>query len=455
MDEKIIMSDELTIKKLQKLLVGSYFNRKVQLQRYYDYYKGKQDILTKSYTDPSKPCNKIVTNFCHQIVQQYLGFNIGVPATYEVAERILDVLKYNDVSEKDNLLLKNALIYGKAFELNYIDEEGKNRFDIIDTRFGLDIYKDELNNDELKYFIRLYVTDNSNKLQNDNWRIEVYDKENIYLYSCNYNYGNITLMEVKPHHFNQVPVVVFDLNKENQSIFAQVMSLQDSYNTLLSSEIDDWEAFVDSYLVLQGVSANDDDIVKMRTNRVLVLDPESKAYYLTKDVKSTQIENMLDNIKNLIFKISNTPDFSDPAFMGNSGRALQYKITGFNNISKAIMDRMEKALRKRIELIENINKIKDETIEYMDVHIEFTQNIPTDELETAEMINLLKNTVSDKTLISLLSFVRNPEQEVKEVIKQKEFQAKLENKESTNNVTTNITENRDTPLTAKEVSKDD
>lgn len=454
MDEKLIMSGEMTVEKLQKILVDFYSNKKVQLQRYYNYYKGKQDILNKHYIDPSKPCNKIVTNFCHQIVQQYLGFNIGVPATYEVRDEILDVLKYNDYSEKDNLFLKNALIYGKAYELNYIDEEGKNRFDIIDTRFGLDIYKDELNNDELKYFIRLYVTDNSNKLQNDNWRIEVYDKENIYLYSCNYNYSNINLIEVKRHYFNQVPVVVFDLNKERQSIFAQIMSLQDSYNTLLSSEIDDWEAFVDSYLVLQGVSANDQDIAKMRTNRVLVLDPDSKAYYLTKDVKSTQIENMLENIKDLIFKISNTPDFSDPAFMGNSGRALQYKITGFNNISKAIMDRMEKALRKRIELIENINNLKGETTEYTNVHIEFTQNIPTDELETAEMINLLKNTVSDKTLISLLSFVRNPDQEIKDVIKQKEMDATLE-ASSSNTINSNITQDRDTPLTAQEVSKDD
>lgn len=451
MDEKIVMSGELTIEKLQKLLTDVYSNYKPYLNRFYNYYKGKQDILYKSYKDKSKPCNKIITNFCHQIVQQYLGFNMGVPASYEVDSSILDVLKYNDVSEKDALFLKNALIFGKSYELQYIDENGKNRFDTIDTRFGLDIYESELNNDELKYFIRLYSVDNTDKLQNDNWRIEVYDRSKIYLYSCNYNYSNINLIDVKEHHFNQVPVVVFELNKERQSIFAQVMSLQDSYNALLSSEIDDWESFVDSYLVLQGVSVEREQIEEMRTNRILVLDPQSQAYYLTKDAKSTQIENMLNNIKDLIYKISNTPDFSDPSFMGNSGRALQYKITGFNNVSKAIMDRMEKALRKRIELIENINNLKGESTNFKDIHIEFSENIPVDELETAEMINLLKGIVSDKTLVSLLSFVRNPEQEVKEVQKQNLAQANLEN----NSTISNVTENRTTPLTAQEVSKND
>ena len=423
---KIVINGDLTESKLKEILISYYMNTKPKMDKLYDYYLGKQQILNKYYTDESKPCNRIVVNFCNQIVQQYLGFNIGIPVTYLAPDDILEILKYNDVTDKDNLFLRNALIYGKSFELEYIDEDGQNRFDIVDTRYGLDIYSDSLSQDELKYFIRMYCVDNTmGDINTENWRVEVYDKENVYLYKCNYSFTNLSLLDVRKHYFNQVPVVVFGLNEEEQSIFSQILSLQDGYNTLISSEVDDWESFVDCYLILKNVSATNEDIAKMKTNRVLVLDGDSEASYLTKDVSSTQIENMLTNIKDLIFKMSNAPDFSDPNFMGNSGKALQYKLTGFNNISKAIMDRMERALRKRIELIEDINKTKTGTDDFYEVEIKFTQNIPADDLEVAQVINTLRGMVSNKTLISLLPFINDADKELEELDKENEAKATL------------------------------
>jgi hypothetical protein len=47
---------------------------------------------------------------------------------------IVDILSYNDVRTEDSELLKQALIYGRSFEINYIDEDGKQRFKVLDTR---------------------------------------------------------------------------------------------------------------------------------------------------------------------------------------------------------------------------------------------------------------------------------------------------------------------------------
>mgnify|MGYP003311877078 CR=1 FL=1 len=44
-----------------------------------------------------------------------------------------------------------------------------------------------------------------------------------------------------------------DINIEETSIFNQITSLQDSYNTVLSSSIDDWESFCDAYLLLTAI----------------------------------------------------------------------------------------------------------------------------------------------------------------------------------------------------------
>jgi hypothetical protein len=47
---------------------------------------------------------------------------------------IVDILSYNDVRTEDSELLKQALIYGRSFEINYVDEDGKQRFKVLDTR---------------------------------------------------------------------------------------------------------------------------------------------------------------------------------------------------------------------------------------------------------------------------------------------------------------------------------
>lgn len=69
------------------------------LQRYWDYYSGKQDILAKFYEDQSKPCNRVVVNYCLSTVQNYQGYLTGKEITYSSPNdisQIQDVLNYND-----------------------------------------------------------------------------------------------------------------------------------------------------------------------------------------------------------------------------------------------------------------------------------------------------------------------------------------------------------------------
>ena len=79
---RYILSGDLTTNKLQEILQNFSINDRKRYNNYYNYFLGKQKITEKAYKDPSKPCNKVVVNFCNQIVQQYLGFNIGIPVTY-------------------------------------------------------------------------------------------------------------------------------------------------------------------------------------------------------------------------------------------------------------------------------------------------------------------------------------------------------------------------------------
>lgn len=413
-------NEALTVDIISRIIQSFELKEKVKLSKYFNYYEGKQNIINKSYKDASKHCNKIVKNYCYSIVNNYEGYNVGIPITYNSNDDItalVDVFNYNDIKNADSVLLRNALIYGVAYEIVYIDEDAKQRFKAIDPRECIPVYDDTLE-EELLYMIRYYKKPTW-KNEEIKYIVEVYSESTVTKYESNGNFSSLSVVtEEQPHYFQQVPFVVFKLNNEQESIFDKVMSLQDAYNELLSSEVDDFQAFTDAYLVLKGTGIDEEEAAAMRENRILMLDENDSAEYLTKSISDTQIENMLKNINDSIHVISNSPDFNDDKFMATSGIAMRYKLVGFENTSSAIVSNMTKAIQKRIELLYTVMGLISGDM-YKDVQIKFTRNLPVDNTETINVINGLRGLVSDRTLISLLPFVSDVDAEMEAVAAQK------------------------------------
>lgn len=410
---------ELTPEKIIQIIQQFQTSDKPKLEKYYKYYKGDQDIMRKAVKDSSKPCNRIVSNYCYNIAQNYLGYLAGLPITYTSQDdmsAIQEILNYNDVDNEDSELLRNALIYGRAFEVCYLDELAQQRFTVLDSRECIPVYDNTLNQ-ELLYVIRFYITENIG-LNNVKYQIDVYSADSIKSYETDGGFSSCRLLGETKHYYKQVPVSVFSLNTEEESIFDKVMTLQDAYNNLLSSEVDDFSAFVDAYLILKGITADEDDLADMKEKRILLLDEGADASYLSKNISDTQIENMLSNINNTIHKIANSPDFNDEKFMAQSGIALRYKLVGFENTSSAIVSRMTKALQKRIELITEIMNLTGESM-WRDIEIHFTRNLPVNTLEIAQMVNQLRGLVSDATLLSQLPFITDVYRELEILQEQK------------------------------------
>ena len=420
---RYIVSDDLGPEKIRQLLNHWQMNDRVKLQRKYDYYNGKQKILNKTYSDPSKPCNRVVTNYCRSIVSNFAGFNLGIPATYQVDDNVQYFLRYNDYIQKDTELLTQGLTFGVAYELLYIDSDGETRFENISPLYGFDIYSSDLSDDDMSAFVRIYTEDNVDITQSNTYMVVVYTKDKITTYKTVGEFGSLEFVSEVPHSFGQVPVVAFNLNPEREGIFEQIIPLQDSYNEVLSAQLDELGMLVDSFLVLKGVSAEKEDIQDMKTNRVLLMDADSSAEFLVKNVNNSQIIEILTEIKKRIIEISTCPNFSDENFATTSGIALQYRLTGFRNTSLAFMAQFEKALRRRIELFGWIEQIKGDKV--TDFKITFTNNLPTNTLEIAQIVNQLRGLVSDETLLSQIPFVDDAEEELKKAQAEKQENMKL------------------------------
>ncbi len=418
---------ELNKEMLQKMI--NRFNVGVlpRLNKYKNYYDGIQQILNKSYNDASKPCNRTIINYCKNLVDSYCGY-LATPgyisySSDEDIEDVMNILRYNDYQAEDADFLLDALIYGVAAELMFIDEEGQTRFRLINPTQCFGVYDDSLTGD-LIYFVRFYKANEWD--ETDTYNVDVYSDYDIKHYTMSGNNGYLTLVSEEPHYFSQCPANIFYLPDE-KSIFDCVISLQDAANEIVSAEIDDFSAFCDAYLALFGVDADVEDISKMKENRVIVMPENSSAEWLTKNANDTQVENILKRIHDSIYRIASCPDFSSETFVGgvSSGVAIRYRLTGMETRAGKIEAVMKKALQRRVEIICGIASLKLGEEVFRDISIVFKRNIPVDYSSLITLVNNLKGTVSDATLLKQLPFIDDVNAELEKVQEQKQANMKL------------------------------
>lgn len=412
----------LTPALLQKMF--NRFNLEVEpkLRKNKNYYDGIQAIMKKSYTDATKPCNKTVINYCKNIVDSYCGY-LATPSHISYSsnddiEEIMNVLRYNDYQAEDADFLLNALIYGTAAELMYLDNKARTRFRLINPTQCFGVYDDSLTGD-LLYFVRFYKV---NEWDNtDTYNVDVYSDFDIKHYKMTGMNGSLLFVGEEPHHFSQCPANIFNLPDE-KSIFDCIVTLQDAANELLSAEIDDYSAFCDAYLALIGVDADAEDIAAMKENRVMVLPEGALAQWITKNANDAQVENILKRIHEAIYRVAQCPDFSSESFVGgvSSGIAIQYRLTGMETRAGKIEAEMKKALQRRIEIICGIASLKLGEDLFRDITITFKRNIPEDTTAIVNLVNSLKGSVSDATLLAQLPFITDVNAELEALQAQKQ-----------------------------------
>ena len=425
----------LTVELLSKMLNAFNLNEATRLQRYKNYYDGQQDILTK-FTDKgdksfAQPHNKTVINYAQNIANSYCGY-LATPGYISYSsdndiEDIMNILRYNDYQAQDAAFLLDMLVYGKAAELMFNDGKAQTRFKLINPTACFGVYDDGLTED-LLYFVRFYKAsqwDNS-----ELYHLDVYDDALIKHYKMTGLAGTPIFMSEEPHYFGQCPANIAYMPDE-KSIFDCIMTKQDSINSLISAEITDYEAFADAYMVIEGdayldaVTKGEDgltDVERMRKNRMIQVPTGATVKYLTKNANDTQVENIRKFLHDSIYRDAQCPDFSSETFVGgvSSGIAIRYRLCGMENRAGMIEAIMKKALQRRVEIICGVAALKLGEEVFRDIRIEFVRNIPSDTTATINLINSLKGTVSDETLLSQLDFIPDVNKEIEAIKRQKE-----------------------------------
>ena len=426
---KIILDKDIQItKELIQDLIDNHATEKARIIKMKNYYNGlNEGIKNRQYNDNNKPSNRLYSGYPSYITDNFVGYILGQPVTYKSDnEALLEALNlsflYNDEVDNNTTLAQEQSICGYAYELMYIDEDGNVRIKCVDTEDTIVIYDNTLEVKELfaiRYVINEYEEGNKGL-------VYVYTKDNTSTYTLEDNKVG-QLIEEEQNYFIDVPIITYENNRQRIGDFEKVLSYVDAMDFAMSDTANDFEYFTNALLVISGVTMDEKDEegrpLNFKDNRVInFVDNDGKAEYLIKNINDTALENYKNRLNLDIHKFSNVIDISDKNFGNNlSGIAMKYKLLGMENIASIKESKFRKGLMKRIEFLTHfLNLSINSNYTYTEITPVFTRNIPSNDVETVNMIKQLYGMISDKTLLSQLPFVEDVQAELDLLEKQKE-----------------------------------
>jgi len=408
----------------------------------------KDKVIGSGEKSKSVKTVKIPIDFARKIVSTATAFEVGKPVTLIPSEvnALSDLIKMIWKTNRIDSLLQ------KLVSLKKSETQGAIQFYIADIADN-SLFKKILNFLKLGKQVKeiksklldnskgvmtpffdgsgnmiLFMWEYKAKNQNDQEinHVEIWD-------SANYHYLNdeggkmAYLDKVMPHGFDRIPIVY--VNQDEPEWFV-VRELIDRFETSLSKlgGSNDYTA----YPLLQIFGTvnsfpDKDDSGKILEFPIKIDDDgkpvHGKAEFLTADNAAESAKLEFDNVKDLIYSISHTPDLSFDNVKGLgtvSGVAL--KLLFLDAVIKATMNEGDN--RTMIERILNIitsgvvkttNTGLAKFSESLYYDIVFNSIIPDDVKTATDIITSLKEAglISTISAIKLLDLVENPEDELK------------------------------------------
>lgn len=400
-------------------------NELARLQMLFDYYNSNHAILRKRNRTVNKADAKVVSGYASYISTIATAYFLGKPISYKADENTQDYDRLSEYlateeEQKNNFeLALNASIFGKAYELLYINNAQELKSKCLDTR-DVFVIKDNTIDRNIVGAVRFGINHiETNKIE---VTLEVYDEKMVstyqYMVTSNYEAKDLTnarnLVSRRLHGFNGVPIIEFSNNKNQKGDFENVITYIDAYDTAVSTSVDDLTDFSDAYLVLKNLGGtNPEDIQRLKDDKVFMVQGDGDAKWLIKDVNDTYSQNVKDRINDDIHKFSFTPDMGDEKFSGNtSGVALEFKLLPLEQLGSQKEMYFKDAINKRLQLIIDYLGLK---IKPTDIQKVFTRNLPRNLKEISEIMKNLKGLISDETLISLFPQVEDAKSELEKM----------------------------------------
>lgn len=413
-------------KELLDNIKSDFETRKLIYDKIYDYcVTGKSEAYRDYKHNPKRSNLKVRTNFIKKFIKEEISYLLSNKPTYisrsdntSEIEFVNFKLSHWDKNH-DKMLLRDMLSYGSVFELYYTSEIGDEvlfNSKIVSPRDGY-LLTDDFGNS--KMFLRFFKKKFDTKQY-----IDIYTDNHIYHVDDSFK----EVSKPTPNIFGEVPVKVGHVStyKEHDTLFNELKDLQDAYETNLSDIVNEISDYRMAYLLMLGCTVDcktKDEYGKTQLDYMKekgIINSSEKDViikFLTKDINDSFIQNTLEVLKKNIYEISSHIDTNEKLQSNTSGSALRNRLIGLEQRVRDSEGSMKNIIQqgRMYFLFKLFNKLENTNYDYRDVSVKFTLNIPQDDLLMAQTLNQfgIGENISLKTALTQLSFINNPDQEIK------------------------------------------
>lgn len=435
-----ILSD---VKLLGALIQDHYQNQCPRLAALDNYIKARNEDI---YNDDSrrveegKADHRAAHNFAKVINVFDVGYNTGIPIkknsnNEKLNEIIREYDSVNDIEGLDSELWRDVGKYGRAYELQYRNNEDEDRSVISNVFETFVVYSLDVERRPLlavrypKYTIGIQ----------EMVSVFVYTDEEIITYKS--TTMSTLVLEVdkrEPHSWGEVPITEYSSDRYRQGSYEDVIPLIDLYDSAQSDTANYMTDLNEAMLVISGDLSLSKytvkDMIAMKKANMLLLEnginpdgskTQTSAGYIYKQYDVSGTESYKDRLQKDIHKISFVPDLTDESFGGTqSGEAMKYKLFGFQQYSKTRQRSFKKGLMRRYRLLLNI-KSKVQEADNADLEgftVTFTPNLPKAVLDELKTLSDAGVDFSQETLLGLASFVEDIQTELDRIKAEQEEQ---------------------------------
>lgn len=418
-----------------------------RLQMLDDYYQGLNYNIMRNRRRRERHLadNRAAHDFASYIADFINGYCFGHAIQVQsedesTQEKINGLHNLNDIDTHNRSIGLDLSIFGRAYEYVIRNQDDEVRLYKSDPRNTFVIYDNTIEQNSL-IAVRYWQTSTREYDDTDIYNVDIITPNATNFFYANKS-TNLSLQERRPsepHSFGKVTITEFSNNEKRRGDFEKVIPLIDLYDNAQSDTANYMSDLNDAMLLVIGNMELDSNTAQLQKDaNVFHLTPPE---YTTMDEKTTEgnvdaryiykeydvsgVEAYKDRISRNIHMFTNTPDMTDENFGGNqSGEAMKYKLFGLEQRTAIKEGLFRKGLRRRYKLVGQIMSINRElNIDAIqDLTFTFTRNIPKSIKDEMDMYLQAGGQISQQSLMSLVSFIDNPQQEMERIENEEDIQ---------------------------------
>lgn len=386
------------------------------------------------------------------LLTQMFGRNYNDDTSQKELQILIDyITDYNDNPAFFYNMVKDYLIKRAAYARIYQNDKGQVVFTPLNALQTIAVYD---------YSVPVNMIALLRKWEEDKeYVLELITDTEIKRYRSNKDKIDFNLDKkegIEPISWGDVPGLAIE-NEDNLGIFEPVLTLINKYEQIIYNNANTFEYNDDAKLKIVGyrpdnellieqtdsggnvvLDSNGEPIMIANPKRIaedaailrsktFYTDPDGDVEWIIKNLNDTASENHKKTCLDMALMIAGVPNVTDQGFTNaDNASALEKKFFPLEQALVPADRAFKKELLRMWEIIVNrINVSKNKNYEFRDINIVLQRNIPSNNKEVVDTWLSLKDTVSDKTIISNLPFELDPDTELALMQEQKQNNTRM------------------------------